>query len=186
MTENPHSLIDHAAIATAQLAVDEAATQLRNAQAADSKNDAAIAAAWAASVAKIASGGDPLSDAADHAAAVQRKDFSSRLLGEFEKHHEKMKQEYNRVRTMAHVPLLHRGREMRLEAAKFLDAAKRSEASANEMAAAGSRLIAQAHATGLRHVELAALGRGAKTPEHEAAFWEQADEKSREFWGEVL
>jgi len=178
-----HTLIDREVIAAAQARLDDAKAKLENAKAAAKSAEVDVSRAWDASVAQIAAGGDAMAGHAAHAEAVQRRDFAVKLVSEFERNLAVEQESFRVEHIRAHEPVLRKGRELRLAAAKAHDDAKRIADDANTLAQQGNQLIAAAHGAGLRHFHLNELGRTAQSLKNEEFFWQTETEGAKAFWG---
>jgi predicted phage tail protein len=182
----PKSLVDHAAIEAAQARLNDAAAKLEAAKASVISANADVSRAWDESVKQMAGGGDAMAGAEAHAAAVARREFAANLVDAAEKNLAGEREIFERARIMGHVPLLKKGRELRLAAARAHDAAQRAAAEADALAAQGARLLAAAHSAGLRHFSLIGMSRGAQSEAAELEFLTAEAGAAKAFWGTEL
>jgi hypothetical protein len=180
------NLVDHEMIRASQARLDDATAKFENAKTAVTEADRAVSAAWDASVAQIATGGDALAGAEAHAAAVARRDFELRLADEYQKNVAVEQENHRLAKIKAHEPVLRKGRELRLAAAKAFDLAERAKADADALAQQGSGLLAVAHSAGLRHFHLNEAGRGARSEATESQFLEAEATGAKAFWGREI
>jgi hypothetical protein len=183
---SPTSLVDREIIAAAQARLDDATAKFSNARAAVKTAETDVARCWDESVRQIAAGGDAMAGHAAHAEAVQRRDFAVKLLDAFEKNLALEHENFRLEKIRAHEPVLKKGRELRLAAAKAHDTAERAKAEADALARQGSDLLAVAHANGLRHFNLNEAGRGARSEANETVFLEAEAIGARAFWGREI
>jgi hypothetical protein len=183
---NPNELIDHDAIAAAQARLTDATQKLASAKAAVVAGSADVAEKWAESVRQVAAGGDVMAGAEAHGAAVNRRDFAAGMVDVAEKILAEEQEKFVRARILAHVPVLRKGRELRLAAATAHDAAKAALGAADALAMQGTRLLAAAHAGGLRHFNPGEAGRSARSEAAEKEYIAAEADAALAFWGELI
>lgn len=183
---DPRNLIDNAAIEAAQARLDDAVNKLEAAKAAVQSASADVSAKWDASVAAVAAGSDALEGAEAHGAAVQRRDFAVQMVAVAETNLAEAREKFEKAKTLAHIPVLRKGRELRLAAAQAHDASKRAADAADALAAQGARLMGVAHAAGLRHFNMIDMPRRAVSETEESVFLEHEATRAKNFWGADL
>jgi len=180
---NAQSLIDHDALRDAIARLDDFKQRLMNATAAVRTAKGEVSRTWDSSVAAMAAGGDAMAGAEDHGAAVRRCEFAEKMVAVAEKNLAEEQERFERARILAHVPVLKKGRELRLASAKAYDELQRRKTEVDALAQHGSKLMAAAQAAGLKHFNPASAGRGARSEAEETEFLAAEAAGARAFWG---
>jgi hypothetical protein len=182
----PEDLRDHESLATEKMQVTMAEEALKTANAAHAEALKQVSTEWDSAKATAAASGDVLAGAERHAAAVMRANFAARIVTERERDLAEARAAFAEKEKLSWIPVLRKGREIRRAAAKAYVAAEQAKAEADALALQGTRLLAAAHSGGLRHFDLNAAGRGARSEAAEEAFLTAESAAAEAFFGRAI